>query len=135
MAEPGLDLEMSGHGSELTYRDVNTILALVDSWKLGRIHFKDGGLEVDACVIEPQGVSPSVRTLDVASPSVGLFRTVRSADIAGEHAGEGMIIGHIVAPGRSTPVTAGVIGRQSVELLVEDGEFVEYGQPVAVIAQ
>lgn len=125
MAEPGLDLEMSGHGSELTYRDVNTILALVDSWKLGRIHFKDGGLEVDACVIEPQGVSPSV----------GLFRTVRSADIAGEHAGEGMIIGHIVAPGRSTPVTAGVIGRQSVELLVEDGEFVEDGQPVAVIAQ
>ena len=46
-----------------------------------------------------------------------------------------MIIGHIVAPGRSTPVTAGVIGRQSVELLVEDGEFVEDGQPVAVIAQ
>lgn len=125
---------MSGHGAELTYRDVRTVLALVDSWGLGRVHFKDGGFEVDACVIEPQGISPSVRRLNVTSPSIGLFRTARPGSATGEQAGEGMVIGHIVALGRSTPVTTGAAG-QLVEVLVEDGEFVEYGQPVAVIVQ
>lgn len=125
---------MSGHESELTYRDVRAILALLDGWGRGRIHFSDGELEVDAYVTESDAVSASVRRLNVPSPSIGLFRAARLASMAGGPSGEGAIIGHVDAPGRSTPVTIGAT-RRLVELLVEDGEFVEYGQPLAVIAQ
>ena len=113
---------------------MRTVLALLDGWDRGRIHFKDGELEVDACVIEDGCISAPVRRQSVSSPSVGLFRAVRLGDVAGEPVGAGAIIGHVVAPGRSTPVTIDVAGRLA-EVLVEDGEFVEYGQPVAVIVQ
>ena len=119
--------------SELTYRDVNTVLALLDSWDRGRIHFRDGDFEVDAYVVEPTGVAPSVRRLDVPSPGVGVFRTAGPEVRAGEPVREDIVIGHIVTPGGSTPVTAGVAGRL-LEILSEDGDFVEYGQSVAVIA-
>jgi len=125
---------MSGHKSNLTYRDVGTVLALLDGWGRGRVHFKDGEFEVDACVIETEGISAPERRLNVSSPSVGLFRAARLGSVAGGPVGEGMIIGHVVTPGRSTPVTTDAAGRL-VEVLVEDGAFVEYGQPVAVIAQ
>ena len=125
---------MSGGGAELTYRDVKTILALLDGWGRGRIRFRDGAFAVDACVVEPGGIAPSARRLDVPSPSVGVFRAARPGVRAGEPVGEGMVIGHIVTPGRSTPVTVGIAGRL-LEILPEDGEFVEYGQSVAVIAQ
>ena len=125
---------MGRGGSELTYRDVKTILALLDSWDRGRIRFRDGGFEVDAYVVEPRGIAPSVRRLDVPSPGVGVFRAARPGVRAGEPVGEGMVIGHIVAPGRSTPVTVGIAGRL-LEILPEDGDFVEYGQSVAIIAQ
>ena len=124
---------MSGEKSELTYRDVKTILALLDGWGRGRVHFRDGDFEVDACVVEPTGVAPLVRRLDVPSPGVGVFRTAGQEIRAGEPVREGIVIGHIVTPDDSTPVTAGVAGRL-LEFLSEDGDFVEYGQSVAVIA-
>ena len=124
---------MSGEKSELTYRDVKTILALLDGWGRGRVHFRDGDFEVDACVVEPSGAAPSVRRLDVPSPGVGVFRAAVAEVRVGETVGEGMVIGHIVTPDDSTPVTAGVAGRL-LEFLSEDGDFVEYGQSVAVIA-
>ena len=124
---------MSRGGSELTYRDVNTVLALLDSWDRGCIHFSDGDFEVDACVVEPRGTAPSVRRLHVPSPGVGVFRAAVPGGRAGGPVGEGMVIGHIVTPGGSTPVTVGVGGRV-LEILPQDGDFVEYGQSVAVIA-
>ena len=125
---------MSRHESELTYRDVRAVLALLDGWGRGRIHFSDGELEVDAYMIESDAMSASVRRLNVPSPSIGLFRAARLASMAAEPPGEAAIIGHVDAPGLSTPVTIGA-GCRLVELLVEDGEFVEYGQPLAVVAQ
>ena len=125
---------MSRHESELTYRDVRTVLALLDGWGRGRIHFSDGELEVGAYVTGSDAGSASVRRLSVPSPSIGLFRTARLASMAGEPPGEGTIIGHVDAAGCSTPVTIGATCRV-VDLLVVDGEFVEYGQPLAVIAQ
>ena len=125
---------MSGHESELTYRDVRAVLALLDGWGHGRIHFSDGELEVDAYMIESHATSASVHRLNVPSPSIGLFRAARLVSMAGEPSGEVAIIGHVDAPGLSTPVRIGATCRL-VELLVEDGEFVEYGQSLAVIAQ
>lgn len=124
---------MNGRESELTYRDVATVLALLDGWGRGRIHFRNGEFEVDAFVAETSGTPASARTLNISSPSVGLFRAALVGTVAGETIGEGTIIGHVVALGRSTPVTSEAAGRL-VEVLVGDGEFVEYGQPVAVIA-
>ena len=125
---------MSGEKSELTYRDVKTILALLDGWGRGRVHFRDGDFEVDACVVEPTGVAPLVRRLDVPSPGVGVFRAAVAEVRVGEPVGEGMVIGHIVTPGGSTAVTIGDGGRV-LEICPEDGEFVEYGQSIAVMAQ
>ena len=125
---------MSGGKSELTYRDVKTILALLDGWGRGRVRFRDGDFEVDACVVEPTGVAPLVRRLDVPSPGVGVFRAAVAEVRVGEPVGEGMVIGHIVTPGGSTPVTIGDGGRV-LEICPEDGEFVEYGQSIAVMAQ
>ena len=125
---------MDREGSELTYRDVRTILALLDGWGRGRVHFRDRGFEVDACVVEPRGIAASVRRLDVPSPGVGVFRVAVPGVRVGESVGEGMVIGHIVTPGRSTPVTVGVAGRL-LEVLSDDGGFVEYGQSVAVVAR
>ena len=124
---------MSRGESELTYRDVKAVLALIDGWDRGRIHFRNGGLEVDACVVEPRDAAPSVRLHDVPSPGVGVFRAAVPGVRAGEPVGEGMVIGHIVTPGGSTPVTVGAAGLL-LEVIPEDGDFVEYGQSVAAIA-
>ena len=117
----------------MTYRDVATVLALLDGWPRGRIHFRDGELEVDAFVVESAGTPAPARMLSISSPCVGLFHAARAGRVAGEPIEEGTIVGHVVALGRSTPVTSDAAGRL-VEVLVGDGEFVEYGQPLAVIA-
>lgn len=117
----------------MTYRDVATVLALLDGWGRGRVHFRDGDLEVDAFVVESAGTPAPARTLSISSPSVGLFHAARAGRVAGEPIEAGTIVGHVVALDRSTPVTSDAAGRL-VEVLVGDGEFVEYGQPVAVIA-
>ena len=134
MAGRDPELQMSGQSSELTYRDVRTVLALLDGWGLGRVRFTDGELEVDACVIETEGIPAPARRLTVSSPSIGLFCAARPGSVAGGPVEAGTIIGHVAAPGRSTPVTIDAAGRL-VEVLVREGEFVEYGQPLAVIAQ
>ena len=135
--DPDLDdteLAMTGQSSELTYRDVRTVLALLDGWGLGRVHFKDGDLEVDACVIESEAIPATARRLTVSSPSIGLFSAARPGSVAGGPVEAGTILGHVAAPGRTTPVTIDAAGRL-VEVLVGEGDFVEYGQPLAVIAQ
>ena len=73
----GRDLEMNGRESELTYREVATVLALLDGWGRGRIHFRNGEFEVDAFVAEASGTPAPARTLSISSPSVGLFHAAR----------------------------------------------------------
>jgi len=124
---------MSAGQSELTYRDVRTVLALLDGWGRGRVHYSDGALEVDAWVVEAEDAPAPARRRNLSSPSVGVFRTAGPA-AAGGTVEKGATLGHVVTPGASTPVTAGATG-QLVEVLVADGDFVEYGQPLAVIAQ
>ncbi|MGH7715417.1 MAG: hypothetical protein ACREML_05395 [Vulcanimicrobiaceae bacterium] len=107
----------------LTYRDVRKILALLDAWPSGSIHFEEGGLAVDAVANRADAQPAS----EVASPAVGIFR-VQSGDGA-ELDGR---IGHIEAPTRSTPVIAPE-GARIVARLAPDGAFVEYGQPLVMV--
>jgi multidrug efflux pump subunit AcrA (membrane-fusion protein) len=104
--------------SALTYRDVRTILALLDGWGTGRIHFRSGDLIVDAITAREDAA-----TAVIPSPAVGVFTQ--------KHDREG--VGTVDAPLKSTPV--GVPANTRVlSLLVEDGQFVQYGQPLAVVA-
>ena len=104
--------------SALTYRDVRTILALLDSWGTGRIHFRSGDLVVDAITSRDDAA-----TTVIPSPAVGLFT----------HNGAADQIGTIDAPLKSTPVLVPANVRV-LSVLVSSGQFVEYGQPLVVVA-
>jgi multidrug efflux pump subunit AcrA (membrane-fusion protein) len=101
---------------KLSYRDVRKILALLDAWPNGSIHFEDGGLVVDAIVKR----TDAQVALEITSPAVGIFRAERAG------------IGHIEAPRKTTPVVA-PDGARIVVRLVQDGAFVEYGQPLVLV--
>lgn len=126
--------------SDLTYRDVRMVLALLDNWARGAIHFSDGELVIDAVV---GGAHPLRASAPadfgahvVRAPSVGEFHQessgLRKSGRRGIRVGAGTLIGVIRALGRSTPVTAGTSGH-FVEFLADNGQFVEYGQPLAKI--
>ena len=103
--------------SALTYRDVRTILALLDGWEAGRIHFSSGELVVDAITTRREAA-----TTVIPSPAVGVFTKTGDADE----------IGKIDAPLKSTPV---IVPRNTrlLSVLVSNGQFVEYGQPLVVV--
>lgn len=103
--------------SSLTYRDVRTILALLDCWGTGRIHFRSGDLAVDAITARDEAA-----TTVVPSPAVGVFTCNGAAEQ----------IGTVDAPLRSTPVPVPANARV-LSVLVPSGQFVEYGQPLAVV--
>ncbi len=104
--------------SALTYRDVRTILALLDGWGAGRIHFRSGDLVVDAITAREDAV-----TAVIPSPAIGVF--TRKHDL--------QELGTVDAPLKSTRVTIPANTRV-LSVLVENGQFVEYGQPLAVVA-
>jgi multidrug efflux pump subunit AcrA (membrane-fusion protein) len=104
---------------KLTYRDVRKILALLDAWPSGSIHFEEGGLAVDAITNRADAQLAS----EVPSPAVGIFRA---------QSGDSSAIGRIDAPTRSTTVVA-PDGARVVARLVDDGAFVEYGQPLVLV--
>lgn len=103
--------------SALTYRDVRTILALLDGWGAGRIHFRSGDLVLDAIVARDDAA-----TTVIPSPAVGIFT----------HGGAAEQVGTIDAPLKSTPVIVPANARL-VSVLVSSGQFVEYGQPLVVV--
>ncbi|MGH7659867.1 MAG: hypothetical protein ACRENA_02975 [Vulcanimicrobiaceae bacterium] len=102
----------------LTYRDVRTILALLDGWGTGRIHFRSGDLVVDAITARREDA-----TAVIHSPAVGIFKQSDGAEQ----------IGAVEAPLKSTPVVAAANSRL-LSVLVPNGQFVEYGQPLVVVA-
>jgi hypothetical protein len=104
---------------KLTYRDVRKILALLDAWPSGTIHFEEGGLVVDAIANRADAQVAS----EVASPAVGIYRA---------EASQNGRIGHIEAPTRATPVVVPE-GTRIVARLAQDGAFVEYGQPLVLV--
>lgn len=109
----------------LTYKDVRTILALLDGWRSGSIHFEAGALSIDAVLGDADLTVEHV----VASPAVGTF--IADSNLS-DVLSAGSRIGRIDAPRRSTPVTIPEGGRVA-SLLVAPAEFVEYGQPLALL--
>jgi biotin carboxyl carrier protein len=123
-------------GANLTYCDVQLILALLDSWRGGSLRFAKGELSVEALLdaggaVGSSSILPSSRVI-VRSPGVGIFQQ-ESSFKPGLSVNEGTVIGTIAAPGRTMPVKAGTTGCL-IEFLVATGEFVEYGQALAAIS-
>ncbi len=108
---------------KLTFHDARRIVALLSQAPEGRIRLVDEDLSI-AAVIEGEAKAPERRdssgVITIFSPAVGVFH--KSDDDNS--------IGIVKAPGRSIPVKSEHTDKD-VETLVEDGDFVEYGAPIA----
>lgn len=115
--------------SHLTYKQVRLILAVLDGWQKGRIHFESAGLVVEA-------VTDGAETPDsviVRSPAVGTFTPEVLAGTDGaKTVSSGSRVGRVDAPLRSTPVFAAEEGRV-VAMLVQPDTFVEFDQPLLIL--
>ena len=75
---------------------------------------------------------PDPTTKPIKATSVGIFRTAKVPLIAGATVEKGDVIGTIFALGISTEVHSSINGTIA-DILVEDGDPVEYGQPIMEI--
>lgn len=109
----------------LTFHDARRIVALLAQAPEGRLRLVDGDISVVA-VIEGEARAPVIKdntgTVTISSPAVGVFYKSENDDS----------IGSVKAPGRSVPVTC-EHDAKDIETVVEDGAFVEYGTPIAII--
>lgn len=131
----------------LTYRDALEILQLIKSTEFCesldlqfgdlKLSIRRGAAAADAhpttaigTAPEPTEAAPQPDAVTVRSPSLGIFHRQAAPGDAVE---ADDIVAAIAVMKQRSPLPAGVAGR-IVEILVEDGGLVEYGQPVAVIA-
>jgi acetyl-CoA carboxylase biotin carboxyl carrier protein len=75
---------------------------------------------------------PEATTKPIKATSVGIFRTAKVPLIAGATVEKGDLIGTIFALGISTEIHAMIAGTIA-DILVEDGDPVEYAQPIMEI--
>jgi biotin carboxyl carrier protein len=111
----------------LSYGDVRAVLALIDGHTQGTAHFVDGDLSVTVRARQP-GAARVVR-----SPAVGRLRIPAEAIALGGRVEAGTVLATVHSAGRDTPVKAEVGGNLET-LCAEDGDFVEYGQALAIIS-
>jgi acetyl-CoA carboxylase biotin carboxyl carrier protein len=78
---------------------------------------------------QPESIA---KTKSIRSTSVGIFRTVGEMLKVGTQIASSEVVGNIVALGISNDVISGING-VITEVLVEDGQAVEYGQTIAVV--
>lgn len=124
-----MDLLLAHDG--LSYTEVRTILALLDGWPKGRVHFETGDLIVEART-DGRGEREAVL---VQSPAVGTFVAEPSALDAYRESralSMGTLLGRIDAPLRSTPVFTPSEGKV-IAVLAEPNTFVEYDQTLVIL--
>lgn len=117
----------------LTYSDVHLILALVDAWPEGHLHFRRGDLDADVAML-PQSCdsSPNASSLhDVKSPAVGMLSVSLALNV-GDRVEAGEVLATIKAAECDTVVHVEGPGGL-VRYVASDQSFVEYGQVIAVL--
>ena len=85
-----------------------------------------------ATAVSEQLPEPDPTTKPIKATSVGIFRTAKVPLIAAATVEKGDVIGTIFALGISTEIHSAISGTIS-DILVEDGDPVEYGQPIMEI--
>src|SRR5262245_48835171 len=121
-------------------RVLNEILAWMKSTDLVELAFKRGseGFEFRAAAAPPGPAAfPTSRLVPVSSPGVGIFRASRPGSAPRAHEGgaiaSGDLLGIVETGADSMEVTAECSGRV-VKVLAQDGDPVEYGQPLFLVA-
>lgn len=77
---------------------------------------------------QPQ-TEPEPASKPIKAPSVGIFRTAKVPLIAGATVEKGDVVGTVFALGISSDIQSSLAGTIA-DILVEDGDPVEYGQPI-----
>ena len=113
----------------LSFGDVRAVLALIDGHTKGTAHFVDGDLSVTVRAWQPDAGAARV----VRSPAVGRLRIPAEAIALGGRVEAGTVLATVHSAGRDTPVKAEVGGNLEA-LCAEYGDFVEYGQALAIIS-
>lgn len=75
---------------------------------------------------------PEKQVVHVTSPAVGYFRLPDGSIEVGARIERGIKIGEVIAVGMANDVTADVDG-EITEVLVADGDAVEFGQPLITV--
>jgi biotin carboxyl carrier protein len=88
---------------------------------------EEAELETETALVQV----PSSAEKSVSAPAVGYFRAAADLKV-GDKVSEGDKVGEVVALGLANDVTATEPGEIS-EVLVADGDAVEYGQPLLVL--
>ena len=121
-------------------RILNEILTWMKTTDLVELAFKRGseGFEFRTAEAPPAHAAfPASRLVPIASPSVGIFRASRlgSAPHAqeGGSIASGEFLGAVETGSEALEITAGCAGRV-IKVLVQDGDPVEYGQPLFLVA-
>jgi acetyl-CoA carboxylase biotin carboxyl carrier protein len=93
---------------------------------------KKATTKVSVPATEAETGQPTLNTKPIKAGSVGIFRTVGAILTLDTQLTAGETVGNIVALGISNDVTTPVNGVIR-EILVEDGQAVEFGQVIAVV--
>lgn len=120
---------------DLSYADVQRVLALLEHAPGRRVLYDDGEMQVTAERATSESLQQSLRVPAegqfMRSPAVGIFRPSASLR-AGAHLQAGDALGDIETLDLSNPVTVSVTCRVD-RVLVEANDFVEFGQPLAAL--
>lgn len=121
-------------------RTLNEILAWMKTTDLLELSFKRGsrGFEFRTEAAAPaEAAFPASTLLPVVSPTVGIFRASKPGSVAraqeGGSVSSGEALGHVETGAQSVAIKAAGAGR-IIKALAQDGDPVEYGQPLFLIA-
>ena len=92
----------------------------------------DEGQAADPAIEELDESKPERQVVHVTSPAVGYFRLPDNSIEVGARIERGIKIGEVIAVGMANDVMAEVEG-EITEMLVADGDAVEFGQPLITV--
>lgn len=132
-----IDFDLVRHALDIAVQSqMNEVELEVGDAKFSAVIEKRATLKPAASAVI-ESAAPAVVEIQPASKpikatSVGIFRTAKVPLIAGATVEKGDVIGTIFALGISTEVQSSIAGTIS-DILVEDGDPVEYGQSIMEI--
>lgn len=119
---------LSGLLTEQDIEAISRLLDLAEKSDLSFIEAEIGGLAIR--VERSNAPAAAVARQEVRAPAVGIYRA--DALKPGAALAAGAVVGRIETLDQQTNVVTAKGGRFT-ELLVQDGDFVEYGQPLLAV--
>ena len=129
-----IDFDLVRHALDVAVQSqMNEIELEIGDAKFSAVIEKKSAPRQVAAPATQEGAQPVVEaepaTKPIKATSVGIFRTAKVPLIAGATVEKGDVIGTIFALGISSEIHSALVGTIA-DILVEDGDPVEYGQPI-----